>query len=477
MVFQNNVLSGAGGSGTAVYTIDQSIRFNDDDNPYLSRTLSTASDGGKTYTFSWWQKLGSKIGATSVSNQYIIHTDLGGGSLADFLYIYDDKFLFWQQPTGTMLRTNQVFRDTAGWYNITFAYDSTQAIASERIRLYLNGNRITSFSTENYPSLNNTSYFNTNTTHYIGGANNSGLRFDGYLAEIHFLDGYAYDPSYFGLFNDSGIWIPKEYSGSYGTNGFYLKGESASDLGNDSSGNNNDFTTSGLASHDQVSDSPTNNFCVANPLIPSTVTYSEGNLKSVISANESTSATMGASSGKWYFEVYVNTVGSAYLGICSNQTTNFTSYIGQPEGVGCNASAGDIYISNTTPAYTSFEGLPTYTSGDIIGIAFDVDNQKMWWSKNGQWYSGNASSESTINISDVEAGNNAFDFSYINEQFIFPMLGTSSYASTTTSNFGQEGTFAGSTTAGGNSDSNGVGNFKYSVPSGYLALCTKNLGS
>jgi len=484
MVFQNDILAGSsGGTGTssAVHTIGQSIRFNSGDSAYMHRTPSSTGNR-KTFTSSFWFKRG-KLG----TDMY-----LGGPNISNSGYAYgiyfasDDSIYVWIYYSGSawqgQLYTNRLFRDPSAWYHIVLSVDTTQAVSSERVRIYVNGQRETSFATENYPNQNQDTSWNVSGTQMSIGSGDtnpsaSGAFFDGYLAEIHYLDGYAYDPSYFGLFNDSGIWIPKEYSGSYGTNGFHIKGESASDLGNDSSGNNNDFTTSGLASHDQVSDSPTNNFCVANPLIPSTVTYSEGNLKSVISANESTSATMGASSGKWYFEVYVNTVGSAYLGICSNQTTNFTSYIGQPEGVGCNASAGDIYISNTTPAYTSFEGLPTYTSGDIIGIAFDVDNQKMWWSKNGQWYSGNASSESTINISDVEAGNNAFDFSYINEQFIFPMLGTSSYASTTTSNFGQEGTFAGSTTAGGNSDANGIGNFKYSVPSGYLALCTKNLGS
>ena len=461
MVFQNDILAGSsGGTGTssAVYKIDQSIRFNDDDNPYLSRTLSTSSDGGKTYTFSWWQKLGSKIGATSVSNQYIIHTDLGGGSLADFLYIYDDKFLFWQQPTGTMLRTNQVFRDTAGWYNITFAYDSAQAIASERIRLYLNGNRITSFSTENYPSLNNTSYFNTNTTHYIGGANNSGLRFDGYLAEIHFLDGYAYDPSYFGLFNDSGIWIPKEYSGSYGTNGFHIKGESASDLGNDSSGNNNDFTTSGLASHDQVSDSPTNNWCVMNPLNgDGGTTWKNGNLELATVNSGNNASTIFMTTGKWYWEVK----GQGYAGaVCSIDKGAYNSGI-TPSDSGSIGyySTGDFYWaggSDSTPA--------SYASSDIIGVAVNMDDGNISFYKNNT-LQGTLSFSSTVSSLATDGC-----YACVNN-------GTSSSTITFYLNFGQDGTFAGTETAQGNSDGNGVGNFYYTPPSGYLALCTSNLGS
>jgi len=471
MVFQNDILagsSGASGTSTAVHTIDQSIRFNDDDSPYMYKAFSGAGDLQKA-TMSCWLKMGN------ISTNKGIFTFISDKPLE----LDSNNNLKVHAFGSNRLITDREFRDPSAWYHIVLSIDSTQAVSTERIRLYVNGQRETSFSTESYPSQNTNGSWWSSNFFQIGRTYGTSNYMDGYLAEIVYIDGTALDPSSFGEYNSSGIWIPKDVSGlTFGTNGCYIKGEDSSDLGNDSSGNGNDFTTSGLASHDQmVGESPTNNFAVINSLIPSTVTYSEGNLKSVISANESTSATMGASSGKWYFEVYVNTVGSAYLGICSNQTTNFTSWIGQPEGVGCNASAGDIYISNPTPASTSFEGLPTYTSSDIIGIAFDVDNQKMWWSKNGQWYSGNSASESTINISDVEAGNNAFDFSYINEQFILPMLGTSNTGSTTTCNFGQDGTFAGNVTAGGNSDGNGVGNFKYSVPSGYLALCTKNLGS
>ena len=279
MVFQNNVLSGAGGSGTPTYAIGQSIRINDDDNAYLSRTLSTASDGGKTYTFSWWQKLGSKYGAQA---QYIIHTDLSGGNPADYLYWYNDNFQYW---SGSLyLRTDREFRDPSAWYHFVFVRDTTQAVSSERLRLYVNGIRETSFSTESYPSLNSSGYFNTNTAHYIGGANTSSNRLDSYMAEIHFLDGLGYDPSFFGEFNSSGIWIPKEYTGSYGSNGFKIDGRDSSDLGDDESGNGNDFTSNNLTASDQVSDSPTNNFPTFNPIYAdasgiNSITLANGNLQ------------------------------------------------------------------------------------------------------------------------------------------------------------------------------------------------------
>ena len=136
--------------------------------------------------------------------------------------------------------------------------DTTQAVASERMRIYVNGARETSFSTETYPSQNTASNYNTATEHGVGVS--LGIRsFDGYFAEVQFLDGLAYGPEFFGETNDNGIWVPKEYTGSYGTNGFYIKGADASALGTDSSGNGNNFTTSGLAAHDLMADSPSNN--------------------------------------------------------------------------------------------------------------------------------------------------------------------------------------------------------------------------
>ena len=473
MVFQNNVLSGAGGSGTTTYAIGQSIRINDDDNAYLSRTLSTASDGGKTYTFSWWQKLGSKYGAQS---QYIIHTDLAGGNSADYLYWYNDNFYSWHGTNSFI--TDREFRDPSAWYHIVYVYDSTQALSSERLRLYINGIRETSFSTENYPSLNATSYFNTNTAHYIGGANTSSNRLDSYMAEIHFLDGLGYDPSFFGEFNSSGIWIPKEYTGSYGSNGFKIDGRDSSDLGDDESGNGNDFTSNNLTASDQVLDSPTNNFAVMNPLADyyANHTFRNGNLELLTSTttNQYTYSinNIGMSSGKWYTELYVGSaVGTALTGISDRQSQGGTHYLGgQSYEYSYYSYNGKSINGGTQSTYGN-----TYTTGDIIGIAIDLDNSKLYFSKNGTFQnSGDPTSGSTgtgaISITAVGSTQNGHYFFAVGDY-------SNAYSTNFFWNFGQEGTFAGNTTAGGNSDGNGVGNFKYSVPSGYLALCTKNLGS
>ena len=473
MVFQNNVLSGAGGSGTTTYAIGQSIRINDDDNAYLSRTLSTASDGGKTYTFSWWQKLGSKYGAQA---QYIIHTDLSGGNPADYLYWYNDNLQYW---SGSLyLRTDREFRDPSAWYHFVFVRDTTQAVSSERLRLYVNGIRETSFSTESYPSLNSSGYFNTNTAHYIGGANTSSNRLDSYMAEIHFLDGLGYDPSFFGEFNSSGIWIPKEYTGSYGSNGFKIDGRDSSDLGDDESGNGNDFTSNNLTASDQVLDSPTNNFAVMNPLADyyANHTFRNGNLELLTSTttNQYTYSinNIGMSSGKWYTELYVGSaVGTALTGISDRQSQGGTHYLGgQSYEYSYYSYNGKSINGGTQSTYGN-----TYTTGDIIGIALDLDNSKLYFSKNGTFKnSGDPTSGSTgtgaVSITAVGSTQNGHYFFAVGDY-------SNAYSTNFFWNFGQEGTFAGNTTAGGNSDGNGVGNFKYSVPSGYLALCTKNLGS
>ena len=477
MVFQNNVLLGAGGSGTAVYQIDQSIRFNDDDNPYLSRTLSTASDGGKTYTFSWWQKLGSKYGAQA---QYIIHTDLSGGNPADYLYWYNDNFQYW---SGSLyLRTDREFRDPSAWYHFVFVRDTTQAVSSERLRLYVNGIRETSFSTESYPSLNSSGYFNTNTAHYIGGANTSSNRLDSYMAEIHFLDGLGYDPSFFGEFNSSGIWIPKEYTGSYGSNGFKIDGRDSSDLGDDESGNGNDFTSNNLTASDQVSDSPTNNFPTFNPIYAdssgiNSITLANGNLQGTGTSGQfdhKTATFNLPQSGKWYFEYYLGGLYTGF-GIC---IVGQEASIAGGYGFGAlSTSQGFGYqndsIYNSSGITTAF-GLGNRSAGDILNVAVDVDNDKFYLGINNTYIAADGGADGNPSSGTNPTVTTSFSLS-TNDIILGFYLSSSS--SSVYLNFGQEGTFAGNKTAGGNSDANGIGNFLYSVPTGFKALCTKNLGS
>ncbi len=472
-IFNNNLLAGAGAqsSGGATYSIDQSIRFNPADSTYMQRTHG-AGGNVDLFTVSFWFKrniLGGEV--------YMFGSGANTSNTGDIAFNTSDQLIFWQYIGSfqTRLITTQVFRDTSAWYHVVINYDSGNAVSTERARMYINGERITSFGTETYPSQNQDGVVGSNVAigfgRYISyGSSNSSQYFPGYLAEMHYVNGSALDPSSFAEYNSSNIWIPKEYSGSYGTGGFYIKGEDSSDLGNDSSGNGNDMTTSGLAAHDQVADSPTNNFAVLNPLDErGSGTLSNGNLQMAFGAtNDNVTATQGLNTGKWYWEVYIVDKDDPYVGVQDSgvASTGYTE-----DAVALWVDGGYIYEDGSDTGDRS----TTYVNGDIVGVAFDVDNKKIWWSKNGQWYSADDSSTATINISEVEAGNQAQVITR-SPDFFMPFVGNFN-TGTVIMNFGQEGTFAGNVTAGGNSDGNGVGNFKYSVPSGYLALCTKNLGS
>ena len=464
------------------YTIDQSIRFNDDDSPYMSRTPSSASNR-KTFSFSCWLKLGSGTidsGAEKAifsardgsTDNYSILSFNGDQSGANQL-----EFVNRSSSYAGYIYTTQLFRDPSAWYHIVLNVDTTDAIASERIKLYVNGSRVTDV-TYSAPTLNLDMNMNNNISTAVGARPTNNFHFDGYLAEIHFLDGYAYDPSFFGEFNDSGIWIPKEYTGSYGSNGFKIDGRDSSDLGDDESGNGNDFTSNNLTASDQVLDSPTNNFAVMNPLADyyANHTFRNGNLELLTSTttNQYTYSinNIGMSSGKWYAEMYVGSIaGQCLIGISDRQSQGGTHYLGsQSYEYSWYSYNGKSINGGTQSTFAS-----TYTTNDIIGVALDLDNSKLYFSKNGSFVnSGDPTSGSTgtgaISITAVGSTQNGHYFFAVGDYSNAGQI-------TVYWNFGQEGTFAGNTTAGGNSDANGVGNFKYSVPSGYLALCTKNLGS
>jgi len=470
-------IAGASGqAGDTTYTISQSIRFDDDTNNYLSKTPSAASDGGKKYTYSFWIKRN-----TLAKAEYIIHAGSSYAGLNPGDYIYFDSSDYMRSWHGTnTLVSNRTFKDISAWYHFVYIYDSTQAISSERVRFYVNGVRETSFSTAAYPSLNATSYFNTNTTHYIGGASSSASRLTSYLAEVHFLDGYAYGPEYFGEFKeDTDIWIPIEYTESYGTNGFKIDGRDSSDLGDDESGNGNDYASTNFSADDQVLDSPTNNFSVMNPLANYYVghTYKNGNLEVLTSTttNQYTYSinNIGMSSGKWYAEAYIDNTnaGQILIGISDREGQSGTHYLGsQSYEFSYYSNNGKSINGGTQSTYGN-----TFTTDDIIGIALDLDNNKLYFSKNGTFQnSGVPTSGSTgtgaVSITAVGSTQNGFYFFAVGDY-------SNSGNITVYWNFGQEGTFVGNTSAGNNKDSRGIGNFKYSVPSGYLALCTKNLGS
>ena len=455
------------------YAIDQSIRFNSADSAYMHRTPSS-SGNRKTFTSSFWVKLGDTTDCAlpfpSVYQNASYGAFLSSGVIQFFIYYTGSA---WQGQ----LYTNRVFRDPAAWYHFVIVVDTTQATSTERVRIYVNGQRETIFSTENYPNQNqDTDWNNSGEKMGIGvNANGFGGSFgEYYAAEMHYLDGYAYGPEYFGETNDSGIWIPKEYDGSYGTNGFKIDGRDSSDLGDDESGQGNDFTVVNLAAHDQVGDSPTNNFCTANPLDSYYFagTFKDGNLDVTTSGATGnytfhTTTQKIPTSGKWYTEVRAYEIGAGcYIGITQEPTTAINVYLGQLSTTWGYNSGGNLYTNNSGSSYGN-----SYTNGDIIGIAVDMDNNKLYFSKNGTFQdSGDPTSGST--------GTGAISITGGVDYFLGASDDTG--AATTSRfmwNFGQDGTFCNGVTAQGNKDASGIGNFKYSVPTGFKAICTKNLGS
>ena len=395
MVFNNNLLLGAAGQGGAGYEIDQSIRFNDDDAAYLYRDNVSAQTDTKKFTYSVWLKRGAITGGTNTGL-------LSGGSgttsgRSDFIFTAggatgdstNDALKFDIYTGGwTQRRTTALLRDPSAWYHIVLVYDAANATANDTLIIYQNGTRLTLDSTSGVP--NNLSLVNANSQRTKVGADASGtpVEFDGYMAEINMIDGQALAPTSFGETNDDGVWIPKAYDGSYGNNGFYITGATAGDLGEDFSGNNNDFTSTGLATTDQMLDTPTDNYCVLSPIDKnSNVTLKDGNL--VASAGGGWyhgRGTLFAPSGKWYYE-WIPTAGSYaeagwMLNVSGNDYTEEESDVATTfyRGVGAAGHGFRIGSSATDSAVTNF------ALNDVIMMAIDVDTMKMWVGINGTWY-------------------------------------------------------------------------------------------
>ena len=484
------LLGAAGASSTSsAFTIDQSIRFNNSDSAYLTKTFGGSASNRRTHTYSFWLKLGANAAGSDASGGcFFLSTNDSGASAGDYFHLNGDlKLRYWSnESSASTFETNQLFRDFSAWYHIVLVNDRDNAVGSEAVRLYVNGQRVTSFAVNNISgrksqdTMVNASSFLWMIQRFTSGT----VHGDAYMAEIVFLDGTATDCNSFGEFNSSGIWIPKDVSGlTFGTNGFHIDGRDSSDLGDDESGQGNDFTTSGLAAHDQVFDTPTNNFCVLNPLskpsYDSGVTYrgvSGVNLSNISKPSGNTNGfafgTMGVTSGKWYYELYTTTypaVEALGIGWIDSENTQTATASG--------SGWRDFGINqrHTTSAYSSWfwgsnestnTGLTPFQASVVVGVATDFDNNTFTLTTNGSAY-GSVDFDSTSPTQDLTDGTVWLPRSDLANDAV----------ALVTFNFGQDSTFNGQITAGGNADGNGVGNFKYSVPSGYLALCTKNVGS
>ena len=467
------ILPGNVASATAAttYSVANSCRFNAADEPYLHYTPD-AGDVDK-WTMSMWIKRGRILSDLPVR---LFSAVAGGGNTAIRFNADSDCLRFEEYQGGAIgyLVTNRDFRDPSAWYHLVFVWDSDNAAAGNRMRIYVNGTEETSFSTDNQPDQDQDSLLNSNIRLDIG-RHESGNYMDGYMAEVIFCDGQAYAASDFGEFNSDSptIWQPTDPSGlTFGTNGFWLDFEDSSALGNDVSGNNNDFTVVNLAAVDQCTDTPTNNFCTMNPLdnFYTAATFSEGNCR-VSSGSASIvtwcTSTFGVSSGKWYWECKVISGLSLEQGFTDRPSPAANQ---QAEGA-TNTLAkrqDQIIYWNASVHATDWTAV---SADDILMFALDLDNNKTWVGVNGTWEdSGDPTSGATgtgaISITAIASTTHG---SY----FVSQGHGGNSTAGDVSYNFGNPP----HTISSGNADDNGYGNFEYDVPAGFLALCTKNLGS
>jgi len=456
------VLSANGPSG---YNLTRSLRFRSSASAYLNRTPASATNQ-KTWTWSGWVKLGSLGNPANIfGTRYV-----ASGPSSTLIRFANNNVDIVQYTTGSLvwnLVYTPVYRDFSAWYHIVVAMDTTQATSTNRLKLYINGVQVTATTTASYPAQNNDTYINSTNIHTMGvllygdGTPTPIQLLDGYMTEVNFVDGQALTPSSFGSTNSTtGVWQPSAYTGTYGTNGFYLPftdnsaltTASNAGLGKDFSGNANYWVTNNIsitagATYDSMTDVPTltsataANYCVGSPLnyrtTTPTPTITDGNL-SWIGPSASLSsigcATFGGASGKFYWEATRVGTNTGFIGVVNGQfnaTTSSAFDLGYNSNEYAYISSGNKVNNNSSVAYGA-----SYTSGDVIGFALDLDAGTLTFYKN--------NTSQGVAYSGLSLGNYwlpAFD-SYNGAGF--------------TLNFGQRP-------------------FSYTPPSGFVALNTYNL--
>jgi len=454
---------------TGGYEIANSCRFEDGDTPVMTRTTETPTNSDK-YTFSVWVKRGN----LGLANSKIF--SIQNGTYGEEKLEFNTDDIIWRQTapsdgnTTYERVTDRKFLDPSAWYHILIAYDSSDGTAGDRMKMYINGVRETSFSGTNNPSSNEDSVINTasKTLTIAKLASGSGQHFDGYFAEMAFVDGVAHAVTDFGEFDSDSpqIWKPKDISSgiTWGNNGFWLDFEDSSALGNDVSGNNNDFSVSNLAAIDQCSDSPTNNFCTMNPLdnYYAGSTFKEGNCRIVTAGTPYTwnTSTFGLSAGKWYMEFTIideASGGSSLIGISDRPSISATEELGGLATTYAYLSSGNFRTNNSNTSNSV-----SATDGDIIGIALNLDDNEISYYKNNVLIVGAQSITAPAST--------ATGFYFIASA---DWLDGGSDICTHDHNFGNPVVAHSSA----QSDANNYGSFEYAPPTGFLAICTKNLGS
>jgi len=450
---------------TGGFEVANSARFNNPSSDYLNKSFGNGNR--KTFTISAWVKRSNIAGVDPIFSRYTADSDAGFLGL----YINSNAKLNFTGWNTVYITTNRLFRDLSAWYHIVLAVDTTQSTNTNRWKLYINGVQETSFATAAYPNQNTDLAINQNVAHMVG--RYSGNYLAGYMSEVVFIDGLALAPDQFGEFDeDSGIWKPIDVSGlTFGTNGFYLNFQTSAELGDDVSGNTNDFSETNLTAIDQTTDTCTNNFCTWNPLdtFYNTMTFQEGNTQGTkpnSTVESYGTSTFGITSGKWYAEFKVisfsgsnSTIG---FGIIDRVAVQNDKEIGKHTYGISYKSNGDVFSADGN--LLTNQG--TLAANDIIGLYIDIDNLKFYFAKNG-----------TIANSGTGLAIPALT-STLNGVYFFGFDNFQAGGSVHQANWGNPA-YTGTDKA----DANGFGSFEYDPSSGtfdsaskdFLALCTKNL--
>jgi hypothetical protein len=450
------------------YTIARSVRLRSSATAYLNRTPAGSPTSAQKYTQSFWMKRGT-LGVYS----YLYNCEPSDYSR---VYFYTDDLLYFDfriSGSATSLGSVQVFRDPSAWYHLVIAVDTTQATSSNRVKVYVNGAQITLSGT--YPAQNGNTVTNSANAQRIGSYITGTQPFDGYMTEINFIDGQQLTPSSFGETDSiTGVWKPKAYSGSYGTNGFELNfsdnsNNTAATIGKDYSGNGNNWTPNNISvtsgsTYDSMTDVPTltsataANYCVVDVLSPigsasalSTVASANLQLTHSGSTYSQRFGNMVVSSGKWYFEFTLTNIGYPSLSVGVSKLSTYPTYNGAG-GQATSCAAVGYFTGTSLSVCTEAGGTgagsissQTWSNGDIIMVAFSIDTGKIWWGKNGTWYSSGNPAADTNNITTITSG----------AQYR-PWVVLYGTTTDTSLNFGQRP-------------------FSYTPPTGFVALNTYNL--
>jgi len=452
---RSSLLLGAGDAAAGGLQVSRSLRFNSGDSAYLNWTPSVAGNR-KIWTWSGWVKrstFGQKtLFSASPSSQTTLWFD---GDVLEWTY-YSGGYV-------ARLTTAAVYRDPSAWMHVLFALDTTQATADNRMKLYINGSEVTTFTNRTNPALNAEYDINNSISHRIGSnVLYSVGNFDGFIANCQFIDGQQLTPSSFTEVSaTTGQLIPKAYTGTYGTNGFYLKfadNSTTAALGTDSSGNGNTWTTNNFsvtagAGNDSLLDTPTSygtdtgvggevrgNYCTFNPVGLGGGTLSNGNLDLSTSTPTAAVGTVAMKTGKWYWEITCNTVANPRIGVFNIGASSPTGLGGDANGWCLLNSPSRTYTGSSATSYGTFNPV----SGTIVNVAYDADAGKLWFGQDGSYFaSGNPATGANASMSSVTGS------------AIVPAI-SSGGTDTFSANFGQRA-------------------FAYTAPSGFKALCDTNL--